>query len=217
MTDRHTPFARYLLPASGFWLLVLLLAGRMLQAPAPTAEPTPVDARLIELPAPRPARPVGSLHARPAPHVAPHPLPPVTHATAPVKPAPTPAPTAPASPPAVPAAVPPARPTPPAPTPADSAGGNPGAEGMGARAVYQPTPDIPEALRQSSLHCVMSVQFAIGTDGHADVTLRHGCSDPRINQVVLTTLQTWRFFPAMQNDQPVASTLDMDIPIDINP
>lgn len=215
----QTPFARYLLPASGFWLLVLLLVGRMLQAPAPTAEPKPVDARLIELPAPRPARPVGSVHATPAPPVAPHPLPPVPHMNAPVKAAPPPVPSPPAPPPATPPAVTPPRPSPPtpAPAPADTAGGSPGAEGMGARAVYQPTPDIPEALRQSSLHCVMSVQFAIGTDGRADVTLRHGCSDPRINQVVLTTLQTWRFFPAMQNNQPVASTLDMDIPIDINP
>lgn len=88
---------------------------------------------------------------------------------------------------------------------------------MGAHAVYRPMPEFPDALRQSTVHCVMAVHFDIDADGQPKVALQHGCDDPRINQLVLDTLRSWRFFPAMQHGQPTASTLDMDIPIDINP
>ena len=40
-------------------------------------------------------------------------------------------------------------------------------------------------------------------------------SDPELNRVLLETLKRWRFFPALQEGKPVASTVDIRIPISV--
>jgi protein TonB len=98
----------------------------------------------------------------------------------------------------------------------------PGARGpaggmtMGARTLYQPMPDIPEELRHRELAVVAMARFHVATDGSATVTLLQATADPRLNAALMSALRRWRFFPAMENGQPVASTIDIRVPIEVH-
>ncbi len=95
-------------------------------------------------------------------------------------------------------------------------GGVPGGGGsIGARAIYQPLPEIPEALRHREIALVAVARFHVGADGSAQVELITPTSDPELNRVLLETLKRWRFFPAMQQGKPVASTVEIRIPISV--
>lgn len=86
---------------------------------------------------------------------------------------------------------------------------------MGARAIYRPLPEIPEALRVDALDALAIAQFWVAADGSATVELQQGTPSPRLNQLLLAAFQTWRFFPALVNGQPSASTLVLRIPISV--
>ena len=92
----------------------------------------------------------------------------------------------------------------------------PGGTGnMSARAVYKPMPEIPESLRHRTLELVAVARFRVTATGSAEVELTEPTSDPDLNRVLLETLKRWRFFPAMQAGKPVASTIDIRIPISV--
>lgn len=86
---------------------------------------------------------------------------------------------------------------------------------MGARAIYQPKPKIPDDLLGQSINTSAKARFRIAADGSAQVDLVKPTDDPRLNRAILSALKQWRFFPAMKNGQPVASTLDIQIPIKV--
>ena len=86
---------------------------------------------------------------------------------------------------------------------------------MGARALYRPMPDIPEELRHRTLSLVAVARFQIAADGSATVTLLQATADPGLNAALLSALRTWRFFPAMNSGQPIASAMDIRIPIEV--
>jgi protein TonB len=86
---------------------------------------------------------------------------------------------------------------------------------MGARVVSQPMPPIPAELRDQPINVVAVAHFVVAPDGHASVTLTTGTPDPRLNRWLLGVLATWTFFPAVEDGQPVASTLDLRVPIEI--
>ncbi len=96
------------------------------------------------------------------------------------------------------------------PRPSPSTGGQ-----MGARALYQPLPEIPDALRRRSIDAVALARFRVAADGSAQVELIEPTSDPDLNRALLDSLRRWRFFPAMQNGQPVASSVDIRIPVSV--
>src|SRR5258708_39172587 len=102
----------------------------------------------------------------------------------------------------------PARGAPPAARPPD--GGN-----MGARVLSQPKPEIPEQLRRRSLELAALARFHIAADGSAQVELVEPTPDPDLNRSLMETLKKWRFFPELRNGKPVASTLDIRIPISV--
>jgi protein TonB len=81
--------------------------------------------------------------------------------------------------------------------------------------LYQPKPEVPEALRHRSLELVALARFHIGADGGAQVELLEPTSDPELNRSLMETLRKWRFFPELRNGRPVASTLDIRIPISV--
>ena len=87
---------------------------------------------------------------------------------------------------------------------------------MGARAVYQPIPKIPEDLRDAAINAVAVARFHINADGTATVELSKPTPDPRINQVILSTLKTWRFFPALRHGVPVPSLQDIKVAVDVD-
>ena len=213
------------------WSAVLLAFGFLLRQTTPPAPAlSPVEARIVELP------PVASLQggaapasAHPAPHVAPkpHPIPhPHVHAikpsaipkapsingTAKKKPAERPAPPAGAS-----TAAKPTRPA-----PAGVAGGKGvgsgagvGSDSGGARAIYAPTPEIPDDMREEPLEAVAMAHFKVAADGQVEVALVKPTQNPRLNEILLDTLKQWRFFPAMRNGAAVDSEFDVRIPISI--
>ena len=76
-------------------------------------------------------------------------------------------------------------------------------------------PQIPDALRQRRIDAVAIVVFHVAPDGSATVELRAATDDPRLNQVLLEGFKRWRFFPALEKDNPVASVLELRVPIQV--
>jgi outer membrane biosynthesis protein TonB len=208
------------------------------QAPDRPRSPAPLDVGLIELPVSEAAPPATT--AAPPEPVAPPPDPEIA-APAPQEPLPEPVPepkveTAPPPPPPPPR--PQKRPPPPHPAeraidpapaasprnaPATSEARLPAPEAVapsspvggsaGARAIFQPMPSIPDSLRQHRLDAVAIVVFHVAPDGSATVELRAATDDPRLNQVLLEGFRRWRFFPALDHDRPIASTIELRVPI----
>jgi len=172
--------------------------------PPPAAEPPPVA---LEPPSPPPlieSAPPPKPEPDPAPAPTVKPTPPPPHQARPQRIAPS------ASPPAAAA---PAAPGP-APTPpvarAPPSGGN-----MGARALYEPLPEIPEELRRRAIDLVAVARFHVAANGSAEVELIEPTPDAALNRALLDTLRKWRFFPALEGGKPQASTIEIRIPISV--
>ena len=190
--------------------------GAFLSSPQLLAPPVspPIDARIIELPAAEtPAQPTSTPQSTPKSIpkiIQPHPVAPPAPPQASLP-----------QPPALPSALPPTpsktASSPPTSVPAKTSPDNSqtGTAQMGAHAIYQPKPVIPEDLRDETIHMVVLARFHISAEGNVTVELIKPAPDPRINQIVLTTLKTWRYFPAIQSGKPVASTEDVQVAIDV--
>jgi protein TonB len=90
-----------------------------------------------------------------------------------------------------------------------------GSDSLGARAIYSPVPKIPDDLRDSAFEAVAVAHFEVSYEGNVKVTLAKPTSDPRLNQILLDTLQQWRFFPAMKGGVAIDSAFDVRIPISV--
>jgi protein TonB len=88
-----------------------------------------------------------------------------------------------------------------------------GTDSTGARAIYAPPPKIPDDLREDALHAEALAHFVVAPDGKVTVTLVKPTSNPRLNQVLLSALSEWQFFPAMRSGVPVPAEFDLRIPI----
>ena len=238
---RDDPWSRlpWLVPAA----LILTLLSQigflsLLRQPANQAVPRPIDVQIVELPVTVPAAPQPTPPAPPARRPPPPPKarveplalrPPQPEARVEVPRDPTPAvSTDPAVPVAAAATVPvaPSAPSaasgPPAETlvaalpPSRGPQGPPGGtENMSARAIYKPLPEIPESLRRRTMELVAVARFRVTAGGGAEVELTEPTSDPDLNRALIETLKRWRFFPAMQAGKPVASTIEIRIPISV--
>ncbi len=201
----------------------LMLAGfaEILSSERPIAPPRTfaVEAILVEPPPPaEPAKPI--------------PLTPILHPAhrktlASIKPrpqiAPAPAQTAPQNP--QPAALPAStvggivtgRATVPSESEPSGAGGGSleggASENIGARALYDPIPQIPDDLRENVFSALAIAHFVVDREGQVQVTLVQSTSSPQLNQVILASLRTWKFFPATRDGVPVSSEFDLRIPI----
>jgi periplasmic protein TonB len=201
--DRPWERLRWILPsvilawAIFLWALGFLLERRTLPAPQPIdatlielpAEPPPAEARRVEPPprAPQPREPLKSAEPERLPEPAPEP------ALVPQASAAPPAPAAPV-----------ARP----PAPVDSGR-------AAARVLYQPLPVIPDDLRDQAIEMEALARFDIKADGTATVVLVQPTPIPALNRIVLGTLATWRFFPALEGGRPVASTQEVRIKLQV--
>lgn len=165
---------------------------RWLDAPtaAPTAEPVPPPTR------PQPAQAV----ARPTPAPTPAPAPP--EAAAPRVPPPAAPPAAaeaeavaaPSAPPAPPAAA-----TPPA-APVVTAAR------FDADYLQNPAPPYPSLSRKLGEQGRVLLRAHVQSDGRAaTVEIRQSSGSPRLDAAALDTVRRWRFVPARQGEQTVAS------------
>ena len=94
-------------------------------------------------------------------------------------------------------------------------GGGIGSSTLGARALYAPTPEIPDDLRQDVFQAVAVAHFKVGYDGTVTVTLTTPTPNPRLNELLLTDLKQWRFFPGMKDGVAIDSEFDVRIPISV--
>jgi protein TonB len=215
------------------WVVVLLCFALMLKQPAPPLpELRPIEARIVELPpavgglqggpaaaphpaAPAPPKPKAEVRRKVIPPIHPHKqriIPEVAPSLSGTKKAPTESSTT-ASKTTTGAS-------------AESSGAPEGKEGagsgsglgsdsLGARAIYSPVPKIPDDLREVAFEAVAVAHFEVSYDGDVKVTLAKATADPRINQILLSTLQEWRFFPAMKGGVAIDSAFDVRIPISV--
>ncbi len=90
-----------------------------------------------------------------------------------------------------------------------------GSDSGGARAIYAPTPVIPDSLREEAFQTVAVARFKVSYDGQVQVTLTTPTESPQLNQILLETLKQWRFFPAMKAGVAIDSQFDLRIPISV--
>ncbi|PKU26345.1 energy transducer TonB [Telmatospirillum siberiense] len=187
-------------------------------APSPVPRPMTVEAGLVETaptpPAPRRADPPPSSEP-PVPSPSPEPrrqAPPVAKPKEPRPHPPAHAPEGAAPPPSQTTETETAEKAAPTVAPPPRNDGLPGGTSA-ARAIAQPTPVIPPELRRHLLAVEAVVRFTIAADGNATADLEEATPDPRLNQILLDAFRHWRFFPAMQDGRPTASTLVLRVPI----
>jgi periplasmic protein TonB len=80
-----------------------------------------------------------------------------------------------------------------------------------ARLLSQPTPVLPDDLREQGYQVTALAHFKVHADGTFEVELVKPTQNPRLNQILLETLHRWRFFPAMENGHPVESDQDVRV------
>ncbi len=90
-----------------------------------------------------------------------------------------------------------------------------GTDSLGARAIYTPMPEIPDDLREDAIQTVAVAHFKVTSGGQVSVSLTTETANPRLNQILLDTLQQWRFFPATKDGAPIDSEFDVRIPISV--
>ena len=229
-TYRDDPWQRlpWLLPAA-LMLSLLSVMGflALLAGPAYVPRtPTPVQMEMVELPAPPVVMPpLPQAEPPPPPVVVPEPLP-VPEVKVEPEPVPVPEVVPEPPPPPKPSRPRPAKPAPPSPSappvtapatpaPAPPAAAPPAGGDMGARVLYQPKLEIPEELRRHALALTALARFRVAANGSTQVELVEPTPDPTLNRALMDTLRKWRFFPALANGKPVASTVDIRIPISV--
>lgn len=176
-----------------------ILATVMAQAEDQPPQPQPVDAQIVDLP---PASAPQAQQPSPKPQVHPE-----TRPNQPAMPQQSNASAsneAPARNAAAPA---------PAKAPTSSATSLSG--GNGAQAIVHPLPKIPDDLREEAMEAAAIARFHVAADGSASVELARPTQNPRLNRLLLDTLKMWRFFPAVKNGKPVASTEEIVIKMSV--
>jgi protein TonB len=214
------------------WVAALFCFSILLRQTAPPLpELKPLEARIVELPAagglqggPAAVKPHPAIVAKPVPVPVIHPRT-IVHHRVKIKPIVPPVPPSPTGTSKSEAPIAPA-------SPATSTGGSAAGEGIsagsgsgsgsgmgsdsgGAGAIYSPVPKIPDDLREVAFEAVAVAHFLVSYDGKVKVNLAKPTSDPRLNQILLSTLEQWRFFPAMKGGVAIDSEFDVRIPITV--
>lgn len=94
-------------------------------------------------------------------------------------------------------------------------GGNMSAT-SGARAIIRPMPQIPDDLREEAFNTAALVRFHVAADGSSTAELARPTPNPRLNRILLDSLNKWRFIPAIKNGKPVASTEEIVMKIEVH-
>ncbi|WP_245623675.1 energy transducer TonB [Paraburkholderia nodosa] len=200
---------------------VSIFVAGLAENPEPV-RPLTLDARMVEIITPAPPHPPTTV-ARPAPNIATpsRPARVVRPMNRPAAPAPTPLPAHTGSPLPAAAAAPPATTTAHASAENASATSAPSdtrsaASGdTTAHPLIQPLPVLPDDLRESAYQAIALARFTIHPDGSVDVALVRPTQNPRLNQLLLETLRSWHFFPAMKQGHPVESEQDIRVHFNI--
>jgi periplasmic protein TonB len=209
------------------WVITLTAFALLLKQTAPPPEELkPLEARIVELPPSAglqggpAARPVTPRPAKPKPRLE------VKHKAVPIPHPAKPLPEVPPSPFGTAKSAAATQPAAPSKASGNEGTGVPGGSGTGsgsglgsdsggARALYAPTPSIPDDLRGETFDTVALAHFKVSYNGDVQVSLTRPTASPRLNEILLDTLKQWRFFPAMKNGVAVDSEFDVRIPITV--
>ncbi len=85
-----------------------------------------------------------------------------------------------------------------------------------AHAIMQPLPSVPDDLREQAYQTVAIARFVIHIDGSVAVELIKPTRYPRLNQILVETLRSWRFFPAIQGGSPVETQQDIRVHFNVS-
>ncbi|WP_346777992.1 TonB family protein [Paraburkholderia sp. Ac-20347] len=86
---------------------------------------------------------------------------------------------------------------------------------VAARPVVQPLPEIPDDLRAYAYRAIALARFTIHVDGTVDVALIKPTPNPRLNQLLMETLKSWRFSPALKDGHAIESEQDIRVHFNI--
>ena len=84
-----------------------------------------------------------------------------------------------------------------------------------ARAIYRPTPTIPDDLRDEAFSAAALARFDVAADGSVSVVLVKPTQNPRLNRLLLESLKTWRFFPEMKDGKSVPSRQEIVVHFEV--
>jgi protein TonB len=84
-----------------------------------------------------------------------------------------------------------------------------------ARAIYRPTPTIPDDLRDEAFSAAALARFDVAADGSVTVVLVKPMQNPRLNRLLLESLKTWRFFPQLKDGKPVPSSQEIVVHFEV--
>jgi len=94
-------------------------------------------------------------------------------------------------------------------------GGDFGSGGTGPKAIYAPVPIIPDDMRDEVLQAVAVAHFRVFHDGRVIVSLAKPTDFSRLNDIILDTLNEWRFRPAMSKGVAVDSEAEVRLLITV--
>lgn len=94
-------------------------------------------------------------------------------------------------------------------------GGGFGMGGSGPRTIYAPAPYIPDDLRDDVMKVTASARFKVSRDGRVSVALLNPTDYSELNDIIIETLEKWRFVPARQNGVAVDSVADVRLLITV--
>lgn len=79
------------------------------------------------------------------------------------------------------------------------------------RAILQPAPEYPAALRKQKLDGTVHVLFMVDKNGRVDSPIVQKSTNPGFDQAALQAVKRWKFEPGKRNGQPVV--FRMRVPI----
>lgn len=84
-----------------------------------------------------------------------------------------------------------------------------------AEAITCPSPEIPAELHEQCFKSCCLARFIIKPDGKSSVKLISSSGSSQVDDIALSTLQRWRFRPAMLNGEPVQSTRKVKVEFEV--
>lgn len=87
--------------------------------------------------------------------------------------------------------------------------------GSGPRAIYAPVPNIPDDMRDEVMRATAVVRFHVRRDGEAHATLITSTDYSELDDLILATLQQWRFSPAVRDGVKVDADAEVRLLITV--
>jgi periplasmic protein TonB len=94
-------------------------------------------------------------------------------------------------------------------------GGGFGSGGNGPQVIYAPVPTIPDDMRDEVVEAVAVARFRVFHDGKVTVSLSEPTEFSQLNEIILETLQQWRFHPARRNGVAIDSDAEVHLRITV--